>query len=639
MTAQSLYLRIIAFLIPVLQLVLTGCEEKEVKPSFPVLTMEKSMVDVPNAGGQFSISYDLINPSEDGQLNVVPAEDWVDGFDYSVPGTISFNVLPNEVPEERRNKVTVMYSTLGYEVKEHFIIVQGAGKRPDFTIKIDKVTAQSVKATVTPNDSEIPYTFMNVSKNYYEGLGGNDEALFADILNTFKSYAEAYGVSLGDFLERNVYLRGEKTGEFDRLYSENQYYVLAVGISTDGEQTTDLIKEEYSTEAVQKTNLSFDVTYDISGSSAVMKVKPSDASAMYYCTAVEKSKLSDFILNEYLQDLVWRMVDSQVSLGLSEEEAVKAVCKTGDNDFSFNLMAETEYAGLSVGVDQSGLLCSEISQNDFTTEEVKMSDNIIEVELVEVNTDRFSYSITTTNSDTYVFMMGESELYEDMSDEEILDFIRENYSFKNNQLVSGNIEGNKGGLSPLTEYTLLLFGYNGGVITTDLTKCEFTTLDICRNPETATFEFKRRLAEEGTYYWVDLIPDPINVRYVWNRAKSDQTAEDVLNDWEWTISMYGGDVQEAMFWSSSRGRLDISMQPNTKLYAFGLNEETGEVVTDVFFSEVMPPLESSEAMELPSEQDNESKVIFMDKPLTKSINRATSDIDDIQVKKYAFYTE
>lgn len=67
--------------------------------------------DVPAEGGDFTVSYTVTGPAEGGSVTAVAGngEEWLNGFDTSESGKVSFTVSPNTSGEGREGEVLVVY--------------------------------------------------------------------------------------------------------------------------------------------------------------------------------------------------------------------------------------------------------------------------------------------------------------------------------------------------------------------------------------------------------------------------------------------------------------------------------------------------------------------------------------------------
>ncbi len=88
-------------------LLLWSCGTKELDPK-PVITITNvSLVGI--NGGEATITYTIENPKPDAEILATTTNEWISDFDYSVPGTISFEVSKNESGAIRNGMVNLSY--------------------------------------------------------------------------------------------------------------------------------------------------------------------------------------------------------------------------------------------------------------------------------------------------------------------------------------------------------------------------------------------------------------------------------------------------------------------------------------------------------------------------------------------------
>ena len=86
----------------------TSCSEKETESAVSSIELSETSIEVLASGGMQSVAYQITNPGE-GTVEAICPDSWINGFDYSVDGVISFNVDAN-TGGDRETTVTVMYS-------------------------------------------------------------------------------------------------------------------------------------------------------------------------------------------------------------------------------------------------------------------------------------------------------------------------------------------------------------------------------------------------------------------------------------------------------------------------------------------------------------------------------------------------
>lgn len=93
------------------------------KQELPVSTfkMDSATVIVSAGGGIYSVPYQSSSSENETSVEAISTQNWVNGFDYSVDGVISFNVDPNETSKDRQTIITVLYGdeTFAFPVNQY----------------------------------------------------------------------------------------------------------------------------------------------------------------------------------------------------------------------------------------------------------------------------------------------------------------------------------------------------------------------------------------------------------------------------------------------------------------------------------------------------------------------------------------
>lgn len=143
-------------------LLFAGCDPVE-EPA-PVLTpTTEGRIQIPAAGGSGKITYTLENAAKDGNIEATSTADWIGGWDYSVQGTVTFDVAENVEQASRDAEITVIYNygggnPLSFTVK----LTQAAkGAEPALTLTSEK----EINAEANGGEFKITYTLENPVEN------------------------------------------------------------------------------------------------------------------------------------------------------------------------------------------------------------------------------------------------------------------------------------------------------------------------------------------------------------------------------------------------------------------------------------------------------------------------------------------
>ena len=182
-----------------LALAVTSCEKPEETTKQPELVaVTEGNIAVPWEGGNFKIQYEINNPTATGEVITETEAEWISDFFTGTYGEVTFAVAENPDEASRTAAVSLEYEGQSLE----FTILQ-AGKdemgNSYFKIDIDSLTTYSMHVSVTPSDGTMTYLVLSSDMESMAGFE-DDNVLFEDAMNYYKSMADMYGTTLEDYL-------------------------------------------------------------------------------------------------------------------------------------------------------------------------------------------------------------------------------------------------------------------------------------------------------------------------------------------------------------------------------------------------------------------------------------------------------
>lgn len=568
----------------------TSCKDPQTQQAKFNIRQEK--VDVPAEGGSFFADYTVENPSQGTEAIPSCDADWISNFTTS-DSQIHFEVAANEQEAPREAAVTVTYGDL----EDSFTVVQAAAGTVAFEVAIDIKPESITEATVTydaiPNNPDQTYMMTGVEKSGYDKFT-TDEEFIEDDIKYWSDRASGYGISLEDLL-RQILSKGEQKGlTMQMLTPETEFALYAYGLDYDGTVKSGLFIEFFKTKEVEMIDMSFDISYEINIGDVKMTIRPSVANQRYYYDAISKAGIeeSGMSIKENIEDIIGFNISIGSIFGMSIEDILSMLLVNGDTTADLVLKGQTDYVGFAVAVNNYGNLCSELTEKEFRTGDVEPSDNVITLSVTGVGVDKATAEVTTTNNDEYALLVTYALNFTGMSDNEILEAATNKYNLEDN-IFSGNQTFPIEGLSPECDYIVLAFGYSYGIATTGLSKQVFKTAPA-GDPSNMTFEFK--VEDIGTKTaTVTVTGTPETAGFYFDLAPAgttaDQIKDQVESDIQYLIEI-GWLDSAADYWQGmlSRGTDSYSypsLQSNTEYapYAFGVNETTGEIASEIHFGE------------------------------------------------------
>lgn len=582
-----------------------ACSEQQSSSiSDSIIALASDTLYINEAGGEYDMAYNIKNPSPERILSVKTEAEWIHDFDYSKNNILKFHADTNSSSDYRYAVLDIYYST--NEPIASFVVSQSV--HPDalmpFSITFDEVTDTKIVYNITPRDKEMTYVVSQITKKMYDEQMKNDDVFFEKLLELLMSNADKYGMTLEDFLYESGQLRtGDlKSMQITNLRPETEYYIIAVGMTSDGKQLTKPYKKSATTTEIQKTDIQFDIQYLVDGPFVTMSVTPTDNAQPYFYNAIPKAdfektgKTIEQLAQEFIDDLVFRY---GILYQLSKEEVIsKLVTKGADSD-KFEVFAETEYIGYAHTLTADGIINSDVTTKNFTSGSVSPSDNVISISVDGINVDRADIHVSTTNNDPYVIIVDPVSNWNGKTHEEIFNELQRNIPL-GNFTRKGDLNQTATKLGYDTEHYVIAFGYLGGTMTTDMILYQFRTA-APGNSENMEFEFTVSDISQTTAK-VQVKGTPETSLYFWDVAMASQSEESIKNSINAMIDKYialGYFRTRAEFMNAMGSRDAVSadikgMASGTshKVYAVGVDTYTGEFVSDFHFSE---PFKTKEA--------------------------------------------
>ena len=483
----------------------TGCSDSddpaprpkpEPEPVKVEFLLEKSIVDVPAAGGPAEIAYTLNNPVEGARFDFGYDASWLSDFDTEGGGKITFRAAANEESRKREAEVQVSYEYEGGEKNVSFTVCQAVASNPEgATIDIEIVNATPMQLSVryTPSDNALLYVPMVVEQEHFDSMG-SDEEVFADDMEYLGSMAAQYGLTLEEYLLNYLCTSGEQLVQFQNPSVNVPYYAYAYGISEQGELVTEIFKEPVVIEPsgeISDCTFSYQVVLD--AYNADITVTPSDNGTTYFSNVVTTEFLTDFGAAPEQQipaQIAYMLSRYQDEYQMSPAEFMTEYGQKGVHTSHHVLDPEEEYIVYAAVFDDMGFVVSDISYKIFETERRDPNDFSVSFELTSLSATEAS--ITASPSDETV------RYYWDiapatMSEEDIMNKFEEDalawgYSGKEELLY---YKGRYGvdrypysGLTPGTEYNIYSISMDDqtGDLGTFAFGGNFTTLGGTTNP-------------------------------------------------------------------------------------------------------------------------------------------------------------
>lgn len=281
----------------------------------------------------------------------------------------------------------------------------------------------------------------------------------------------------------------------------------------------------------EPTAITFDIQLaELTSTSVMMTVTPSDESAFYYFDAVEKENLEMGYGNSF-EEYLDAMIVFLNTQGMSNEEAVLEIASVGVDSYHFNsLSPNTEYVAFAFAMSADGKLISEAATKEFTTQEVSQETISWDVTFDEILYDGASFTITPSDDTTpYYFTVRPSYAYSEcMSNEEILDAIMlEDGMMLDYYAVTGEYESlydmQEFILCSDTGYDLIIFAYSNGEALSEVKLVPFRSKASEMTIADCSFDIAVNQTEDDVV--VEVSPTDENRMYMWDVEKKSVVDE------------------------------------------------------------------------------------------------------------------
>lgn len=489
---MRIFKTIFSFTALIAAVLISSCQtdktETPVDSNNPQINIENLELDLSAEGGDYTINLTVSNSIGNVKVNATSAAEWL-----TVKETTTTSVLINAAfNTEQSTRETTL--TIKYPEAEDVIIAvrQAANDGDPYTFNVKDITYNKFTTDITAKNDDNYYVIYMSEVSYFQEMGiADEEALLLDDYNFFSQYAGAYGYTLFEFMDvMGLARQGDISQDWTSLVPAEQYvvYVYGVKFNEDGSDytvTTPIYHEIVETPMNELSEVSFtQLITSLEGPKVSYQVTPHGYDGYYTTMIVDQSH--DLFLDPSTVDpnysikiaQEWmKSVNSYMGYqGMSAEDIIAQKCCQGENIFEEVLLANSIYTVIILPIDIiDGLpmVCSHPTAFFIETEDVAQSDMTFEINLNACYTRVLDFTVTPSTDENYsILILNKIDLADFTTDEEIIDYAVNGYWLDEYQ---GEYNYYNCYLRPETEYSILVFGYYGGVATTGLTRLDVKT--------------------------------------------------------------------------------------------------------------------------------------------------------------------
>ena len=485
---------------------LSACDENNKQPEpepqpqgDPVITLNMNEVFAAKQGERFNVEYFIENQVDGKSITITPKANWIVNTDQSLAGIFSFSVEKNKTVEQR--ETTIEFSYEGAETVS-LVVKQEQGDAPAFTNDNVRVTITDYTMDVYPVDKRAPFIMLSASQDYAdsmqdsEGNYGTDLALFEDDMAYYEWLGTMfYGKTLAAMLSEVARYGDQIDVRVGGAQPATDYILYAYHVDlNECTMVGEMSRFEVTTENVRQVEAEFNFDVYVDEASVLVSVSyANDYKGRYYfdmmpVQVVQNALKEGQSVESYFTNWWNTIVNEQIS-SVSYAE-VLANCSNGADSYEFDLLQTTDYYLFSLAVDPNYAYAASTPQVQVVrTEEVSMSDNVIEITVTNIGSQSADLNYKTSNYDPYFAGYVPKEVWESYGSDDANRFIALMTEFEFEKL-EGDIKASVLGLTQETEYVAYAFGCAGGVMTTDqIYYTEFTTSYQGAGNVTMEFEY------------------------------------------------------------------------------------------------------------------------------------------------------
>ena len=416
----------------------TGCKGDEPvdKPAAaPELNLAKGVVEATADGGHFEVDYTLTNAVEGAELKVNAEHSWVRNI-VAENGVISFDVEASYEAKERSCRLELIYP--GVYPNPTLKVKQGVGKEHSIQLNLVNAAATTITVDVIPQDKNMPYVFILGTGDYImEGdLMTNDEALWASDLEIFESFGNAFGSDATMAAKAFMYQGDLISHQFTGVTPNSVYVAYAYGFDNETlTPLTEITRLVIHTAEVSDYTLHFDFDVKVDGPNVSFDITPKGYDGYYYYGVFWAKDVPQGTPIEDLRALCEADWEQQKALYSSffdtPEQGLNFIFNElafkGTTHLDVELDANTEFVLWAFGMNNEALLNTTPEFYYFTTGNVAASKNEFTLTVLDLHPRKATVSVETTNDDTYIASLVSAERFESNSDEEIIQYIINNF--------------------------------------------------------------------------------------------------------------------------------------------------------------------------------------------------------------------
>ena len=546
---------------------------------------DQQIVDLGYEETTVTLHYTINNGIEGIDIVASSEAEWISEID-AANGTLTFCVAENQDVKARETKLRVTYPNAD---TVYIVVKQAEFDAITFELEVTANSSTSCSTLIKPSNEDYAYIAYMAEVDYFLSAQiTTAEELFQDDYDYYMAFAKQWEAPLLKefFLMNYIAYQGEYSIEWTGMVPDKEYvlYVYAIEFNEANDDywmASPVTYQMVTLESGELTEVDFNVDVDVNGPNATYHIAPQNWEGHYYLTIYEEGDYmyrntpADSDYSKLISSVWLDMMAELMASGYAPNQIIELVCLQGDEEYSETLKGDTNYALVIYAVDMVDGMPQVVSKPqivNFTTEAIGASDMTLDIKVENKYVRVADVTVTPSTNEYYTVAIVPFSEVPESSNAEIIDWLNDNFAMDS---YHGEIFSHLNTLQPETSYSILAYGYYGGVVTTDLFRYDFTTdaeseceNGVVRVDYNGPYSLAELEAYDPNYFYNYAMFESMGWYAMWSEIFTEQPTQDmfycIYSAQE--VSVYGEEAIFADLVSYPCGKTQLLTGENGKLY-------------------------------------------------------------------------
>ena len=546
---------------------------------------DQEVVDLGYEETTVTLHYTINNGIEGIDIVASTEAEWISEI-VAANGTLTFRVAENQDVKARETKLRVTYPNAD---TVYIVVKQAEFDAITFELEVTANSSTSCSTLIKPSNEDYAYIAYMAEVDYFLSAQiTTAEELFQDDYDYYMAFAKQWEAPLLKefFLMNYIAYQGEYSIEWTGMVPDKEYvlYVYAIEFNEANDDywmASPVTYQMVTLESGELTEVDFNVDVDVNGPNATYHIAPQNWEGHYYLTIYEEGDYmyrntpADSDYSKLISSIWLDMMAELMASGYAPNQIIELVCLQGDEEYSETLKGDTNYALVIYAVDMVDGMPQVVSKPqivNFTTEAIGASDMTLDIKVENKYVRVADVTVTPSTNEYYTVAIVPFSEVPESSNAEIIDWLNDNFSMDS---YHGEIFSHLNTLQPETSYSILAYGYYGGVVTTGLFRYDFTTdaeseceNGVVRVDYDGPYSLAELEAYDPDYFYNYAMFEDMGWYAMWSEIFTEQPTQDmfycIYSAQE--VSVYGEEAIFADLVSYPCGKTQLLTGENGKLY-------------------------------------------------------------------------